>query len=357
MGSNRKPWTLRLAGGAAVVVAVAASTAGCGRAGSPDETGTEVTVHVDRIVRTTLHRSVEAYGRIEPEPAGGGRPPARAIVGAPVGGLLTEILCAEGQRVSCGAPLFELDSRTAEVEVATAQTALDYAERFLARQRELLEAGGASEQTVQEAEQRRDAAANELAAARTRFELLHVAAPVAGTIIRVQAVLGQPVEASTVLAEIIDLDRLMVETRVPSAEAPSLELGQRVELAEDGSELGQVVFVGRDIDPATDTVIVRASLPAGSALRPGQAVEVRIIIAEHRECLAVPEASVVSRSGEGSWVVLVRGDTAVRQPVGVGLREKGLVEVLGPALEEGATVVTDDAYALPAATKVRILGS
>jgi len=356
MRSDRAPWAGRLAAGAAMVVAATLVNPGCRRGNDGDGASIEVTVHVGTVTRATLHQYVEAYGRVEPEPPGPGSPPARAIIGAPVSGLLARIACAEGERVGVGSTLFVLDSRVAEVAAARARTALAYAEKTLERQRELLEAGGTSQRAVQDAEQLRDAAGNELAAAETQLELLRVTAPVAGTVVRIDAALGQPVEPNTVLAEIIDLDRLVVEAGVPSREAPKLAQGQRVELATDSSFLGRVVFVGRNVDPATDTVVIRVSVPAGSRLRPGQFLEFRIVTDEHPDCLVVPVASVVTREGEGSWVMVVTGNTAVRKPVTIGLREDGMVEVSGPEISEGTVIVTEDAYGLPAETRIRIAG-
>lgn len=357
MRSDRARGSGVLAVGAAVLAAATLVHLGC-RQNTDGEVGAsvEVAVHVGAVTRATLHRYVEAYGRAEPAPPGEGMPPARAIIGAPVGGLLTSITCAEGERVREGALLFTLDGRTAEVAAARARTALEYAERTLERQRELLEAGGVSQRALQDAEQARDAARDELAAAETQLKLLRITAPVAGTVVRIDAALGQPVEPNTVLAEIIDLDRLVVEAGVPSTEAVDLAPGQRVEFAADGSVLGPVVFIGGKVDPAAGTVVIRASLPAGSGLRPGQFLEFRVVADEHSDCLAVPVASVVTGEGEGSWVMVVNGDTAARAPVTTGLVEGGMVEVSGPGIVEGTAIVIEDAYGLPPETKIRVLG-
>jgi membrane fusion protein (multidrug efflux system) len=358
MRSDRAARVEELVAGAVILAAFSMMGAGCrggGEVGSP--ASAEVPVHVGTVTRGTLHRYVDAYGRVEPALPAPGVPPAKAIIGAPAGGLLVEIACAEGERVHEGSTLFVLDSRAAEVAAATARTALTYAEKTLERQRELLQAGGTSQRAVEESEKLRDSAANELAAAETRLELLRITAPVSGTVVRIDAALGQPVEPNTVLAEIIDLDRLVVEASVPSLEAPHLAPGQPVELAADGSTLGRVEFVGRRVDPASDTVIVRTSIPKGSQLRPGQLLEFRIVTDVHAECLVVPVASVVTREGEGSWIVAVSDATAVRKPVMIGLREDGLVEVIGPGVEEGTVIVTDDAYSLPAEARIRIVGS
>mgnify|MGYP000482360371 CR=1 FL=1 len=177
--------------GAAMVVSATLTNSACQGGGDDNGTPVEVVVHIGTVTRATLHRYVEAYGRVEPEPPGRGTLPARAIIGAPASGLLARIECAEGERVGVGSTLFALDSRAAEVAAARARTALAYAEKTLERQRELLEAGGASERAVQDAEQLRDTARNELAAAETQLELLRVTAPVAGTVVRIDAALGQ----------------------------------------------------------------------------------------------------------------------------------------------------------------------
>jgi membrane fusion protein (multidrug efflux system) len=358
MRSDRARRTGLLAVGAAVLAVATLVHPGCRRG---DDGGgdapVEVTVHVGTVTRATLHRYVDAFGRVEPEPPGPGRSPARALVGAPVSGLLTRIGCAEGERVAEGSIIFELDSRAAEVAAARARTALAYAERTLDRLRELLAAGGASERAVQDAEQTRDAARDDLAAATTELELLRITAPVTGTVVGIDGVLGQPVEPNTILAEIVDLDRLVISAGVPSADAADLAPGQPVDFTAGGPVVGRLAFVGDRVDPGSGTVVVRASIPAGSGLRPGQFLEFRVVTDERPDCLAVPIASVVTSEGESSWVMVVTGDTAVRTPVMTGLRDNGMVEVSGSGLTDGTVIVTDDAYGLPAETKIRVAGS
>ena len=69
---------------AAAVLVVFAVTAlrNAGTQGESKEAVTDVAVHVGEITRATLHRYVTAYGNVEPEPAGDGRPPAGAAIGS-----------------------------------------------------------------------------------------------------------------------------------------------------------------------------------------------------------------------------------------------------------------------------------
>ena len=176
---------------------------------------------------------------------------------------------------------------------------------------------------------------------------------------------GEAVDLSTVLAELIDLDRLVVAANVPSAELRALRVGQPVEVvpdrnaARDGGEapvvpLGTVAFIGAQVDPKTDTAPVRISIAREAGFRPGEFVRVRIVSEERRDRLTVPVDSVV-KTDDGTIVALVEGDHAIQTPVKVGLRDGDRIEVVGEGLAEGMTVVTTGAYGLPKETKVRVL--
>lgn len=347
-----------------IILAVAAAAAlilikGLGSKGAGKEEGilTDVAVHVGKVVRATLRRYVTAYGTVEPEPPGEGRPAAGALISAPVAGILTDIRCVEGRPVERGAVLFRLDSRLAEVAVAKAEKELAFAGQAYERQKRLLAAEGTSQKAFQEAELQLQTARNDLATAQTELSLLQIKAPLAGTVVRISARLGQSVETSAVLAEVIALERLVVTAQVPSREAGLLKPGQPVDFGPGSAATGKVTVVGKDIDPKTDTVLVRAAVPAGAGLRPGQFVTIRIVSEERRDVLAVQEASLIADSvgGDTGSIVLVESGKAVRRRVKSGLRESGLVEVEGEGLKEGLVIVTEDAYAVPADSKVHII--
>jgi membrane fusion protein, multidrug efflux system len=344
-----------------IVLAVAAAAVllikGLGTKGSgeDEEIVTDVGVHVGKIVRATLRRYVTAYGTVEPEPPSYGKPAAGAFISAPVGGILAEIVCTEGLAVETGALLFRLDTRLAEVAVAKAAKALESAEQTYERQKKLLAAEGTSQKNFQQAELELNTARSELAAARTELSLLEIRAPLAGTVVRISVRLGQAVEPNAVLAEVIALDRLVVTAQVPSRDAAPLKPGQPVVWGDGSAPAGKLVIVGKDIDPKTDTVLVRASLPASAGFQPGQFLNIRIVSEERRNVLAVPEESVVPGPEGGTVLMVVEGDKAVPKAVKAGLRDAGLVEVEGEGLAEGLVIVTTDAYNITGETKIHII--
>jgi membrane fusion protein (multidrug efflux system) len=187
---------------------------------------------------------------------------------------------------------------------------------------------------------------------------------------------GEAVDVSTMLADIVDLERLIVAATLPATELPSLKIGQPVDLhladravsadpkttdagaAEQAGAAyhGTLAFIGFEVDPQTNTVAIRIAVPSDAGLRPGQYLRARVVVEERADCLVVPAASLANGAEGTPVVAIVEGDKATQHAVLPGLREGGLVEIQGEGLKAGATVVTAGAYGLPKETKVRVLG-
>ncbi len=302
----------------------------------------EVPVHVAKITRTTLRSYVTAYGAVEPEPK------ASARVATSVPGVVASVKCLEGQRVEKGAILFQLDSRAAEVAVS-------FAEKSLERQQRLAKVEVTSQKILQEAEQA-------LAAARAQQSLLEIQSPLAGVVTKVNVKEGEAADLTTVLAEVVDLDRLVVSANVSSAEWVALKPGQAAEVT--CSDITNAVnttlsFASPQVDAKLGSGLARAALPAHCGLRPGQFVKVRITCEERKDCLAVPIASVAKDAAGGTFIALVEGDKATLKPVKTGVRDGDLAEVEGDGVEVDKTVVTEGAYGIVMtqqfATKIRVV--
>lgn len=344
---------------ATAVVVVGAVTVLSRRSGRVEaDTSPDVAVHVAPIRRSSLRRMVTAYGTVEPAPSLDGQPAGGALITPFTDGVVSEVEMVEGGTVKRGAVLVRLDSRLARAALARARSAADVAEKAFQRQETLRSTDGTSQKAYLEAQGARDAARADLSEAETRLAYLEIRAPLAGTVLDVRAVVGQHVDASTVLARVADLNRLVVAAGVPAREMDGIAKGLTAFLGVgDSVPVGTVEVVGRSVDPATGTYSVQVSVPSGAGLTPGRFTEIRIVAEEHADVLTVPEECLVTRPDEGTWIVVVEGDRAVRHPVRAGFRDRGLVEVSGEGIEEGMRVVTREAYGLPSdTTRVRIAG-
>jgi membrane fusion protein, multidrug efflux system len=287
---------------------------------------TEVSVQVGKITSATLHGYVQGYGTVEPAPATTNQPAASAQLAAPSAGVVKKVNVIEGQQVTNGEVLVELNSQAAEAEVE--------------RQKKLYAQQNTSLKNLQEAE--------------AQLALLQVTAPLSGTVVSVNVKLGQAVDLMTVVAEVMDLNRPAVSAEIPSAEATDLKAGNPLEVLSKPPVTTELLYVSPSVNKDNDTVLVRALLPKDSGLRPGQFVSLRIVTAVHTNCLAAPVESVVTDENGKSIIALVKGDEATQMPVQTGLHENGLVEVKAPELKAGDSVVTVGAYGLPEKTKIRV---
>lgn len=360
------PAPLRTANGiirsGSIALLAATVLSGCGSRSGADEEAkvpTEVTVEVGAVRRVTLHGSVTAYGMIEAEPAGGGKPAGAARLSAPAPGIVMAVPVKEGEQVEAGAVIVKLDDRVALAQVEKARHAVQFAEQQMARQNQLKAVEGTSEKVIQEAAQQLAAARSELAAALAQLALAQLTTPLAGVVARVNVQPGQAVDLNTVVAEVVDPARLVATVNFPVAEAALLKAGQAVELQaeRDTNPLaqGKVLYVSPQVDPKTGTVMVRASVPPDAGLRAGQLVRVRIVTEDRAGQLAVPREAVYTDHEGQSTLSIVEGAVAKQKVVKVGLRDGNLVEVEGDGVTEGATVVTVGSYALPKETKIRVI--
>jgi membrane fusion protein (multidrug efflux system) len=305
----------------------------------PSPIVTEVPVETARVVRATLHAYITAYGSVEAEPDAG------SDIGAFTPGVVSRVNCAVGQQVERGEELFQLDSRTADVMVAAARQVLE-------RQEKLMQVEGTSEKNLQEAEQK-------LAEAMAQRSALSIASPLAGIVTRVNVRPGEAVDAATVLAQVLDPRRLVANVNVPSTELGAVQVGQDAEVRVNASAnpvRATVSFVSPQVDAINGTAPVRAALPAKSGLRAGEFLSMQIVSETHKDCLAVPLEAVVKDAGGTTVIALVENGQSRQIPVETGLSDGQLIEVKAAGLEEGMTVVTEGAYALPEQTKIRVTG-
>lgn len=290
-----------------------------------------VTVQTGALKQVTLHHYVQGYGTIQPQPATTGHPAASAQLAAPSADVVAAVPVVEGQHVDQGDVLVELNSAT---------TTAAFAKEEVERQTKLYSQQNTSLKNLQDAQ--------------VQLALLRITAPLAGTITRLNARPGGAVDVNTVVAEVMDLDRLAVKIDLPAAAGAEIKNGQEVQVLTEPATSATLDYVSPAVDDASGTIAVWAALAPGSPLRPGQFVSVRIVTAVHTNCLAAPQDSVVTGENGQSAVSLVQGDQAAQTPVSTGFRENGWVEIAGSGLKPGDAVVTVGAYGLPDKTRLQV---
>lgn len=278
-----------------------------------------------------------------------------AEVRARVTGIVEKRLYREGAPVRAGQPLFLLDPKpfeaqlaSATAELARAQAQKTQSDREAARLKPLAERRAIGQKEADDAASAADLAAASVKAAeakvteaRLNLSYTRVVAPITGLSSRAQQSEGSLANANTtMLTTVSQVDPIWVIFNVSENEqlrlnkaiaAGTLTLPRdngfdvAVKLS-DGSTFprsGKINFADTRINPQTGTYEMRAELAnADLALKPGQFVRVVLKGGERKSALAVPQIAVLE-GPQGKFVYVVGKDkdgkeVAQPKPVMVG---------------------------------------
>ena len=242
------------------------------------------------------------------------------LVSAPVAGLIERLTVATGAWVKKGEVVANLSSPealTLQRDAMEAQTQSLLLHQNLNRDIQLFAEGLIPESRLQatraaagQAEAHASEAQQHLAMAGMVGRSggpLALASPIDGVVLEKEVALGQRVEASAVIYRIAQLKPLWLEIQAPTEIFMGLTEGTPVRLANTDIE-GKVIAIGPNIDPASQTRLLRALVDAGSErLTPGQSVEVEISPAASKH-QGLPAAAVIRQGGQTYAFVQIASD-------------------------------------------------
>ena len=293
-------------------------------------------------------------------------------------GELIEIGFKEGDFVSKGQLLFQLDPRPLEAAVsqaranlakdqASAQQAVMDARRytFLMRQ------GVGSRQQSDQAEATAGAATATVEADQAALKTAHlnlqyaeIRSPINGHTGNLQVHIGDLIksDADTAMVTITQIQPIYVDFSIPEArlaqvresmEKGPLEVDAAIPNSQMGSEHGVLSFINNTVDSTTGTILLKGLFQnENRRMWPGTFVNVSLTVAQIPNAVLVP-ATAVQTGQEGKYVFIVGSDMkAQMQPVTAGA-QIGADLIIEQGVAPGQTVVTDGQLRLtPGATVV-----
>ena len=179
-------------------------------------------------------------------------------------------------------------------------------------------------------------------------QTLDIYAPLGGTIIEWSAGKGEAVQASTKVVTLGGVNRIPVVVSLFEGQGAWVDRGQRITVripTMPGTKFeGQVDRTDREINFSTRTLPVYVGFStADPRISYGMLVEVTIHAADRENVLQIPREALL-RTGEGSRVIVARGDGRF-QPVAVvpGLESGEFIEVIS-GLQEGQEIVVSGQF-------------
>jgi RND family efflux transporter MFP subunit len=359
--------------GTSAIALTLALAIGCGRgspATPPPSQTTSVTVGRENIavVDSGVIRSGPMIsGSLEPE--------VQANVRAEIAGQVLQTYAEQGDSVRKGQLLARIDDTalrqaalSAESAVRSAQTTLDNAQRDLARNQRLYQAGAIAERDLQSSQQAVTSAQAAVANAKSNLALAQqqlnkatVQAPFTGIVSQRSVNAGDAVQPGGALFTIVDPSSMRLEAAVPAAQLSAIRMGQPVRFTVTGypdrTFTGHISRISPAANPATRQVEIYATIPnTGHTLVAGLYAQ-GTVASESQTGLIAP-ATAIDQSGLTPTVMRIRQGKAQEVQVQLGLRDPQTNEiVLKSGVSAGDTLLLGSAAGITPGTVVHVVAT
>jgi membrane fusion protein (multidrug efflux system) len=258
-------------------------------------------------------------------------------------GTVRSINFTEGQTVTKGHILVELDDREAKATLASAVADEATAKANYERAAQLLTSGNSPKATVDTLKSTWEGAQGRSEAARARLADLTIRAPFSGKLGLRRLSIGALVSSGTLITTLDDVSTIKLDFSVPetllSRVHAGAEVAARSDAYPDRTFKGIAKTIDSRVDPVTRAVEVRAEIPnEDGTLSQGMLLTVTVVLAKRDAALLIPEEALVPVGNE-QFVYVVEDGKAMQKKILIGERLRGSVEVRDGLNKDSKVVV------------------
>lgn len=314
------------------------------------------TVRTVPIKKTTITENITVYGTVIPAPG------AIQAVSVPFESRIRRILVSNGQRISQGEILLEIEpSQDTHLQVEEARNAAESLKRTLKHVQERFDLKLATNEELLQAKQA-------FREAQLRLESLErkgvgqkqqIRATAQGVVNKVSVQEGSIVPAGSAFLEIVPQNRVEVRLGVEPEDMKYLRVDQPVSLSsintpESRSVTGRIRAISQSINPATRLIDVFVELsPSSNQFLLDEYVSGKIEIAS-KVGVVVPRTAVLPEENGHYVLFTVKDGRAKKHDVQMGLEDGKDVEVIGDGFHPDEPVVILGNYELKDGMAVRV---
>ncbi len=198
-----------------------------------------------------------------------------------VGGTLLKINAAEGDRVSKGQVLAELDHSVYQFQLMKAQARATLAKTDSARADRLYQQGALAAREEQSAQTNSQAAQADLQLAQNALDHTYLKSPVDGVVVEKIGVEGNLMESGQVALVVADVDHAWVSANIQETNVGEVKVGQPVKIhVDEGEDLtGKVLEV--TVATASQFALLPAENASGNYIKLVQRIPIKVALDPH----------------------------------------------------------------------------
>ena len=319
---------------------------GMGGAGA----GASIPVEVTPVERGDIAATLLTYTSLEAE---------RLVdVIARTQGLVKILYVEEGDRVTEGQPLAQLDTDVLKLTLQEREVSMNSLEATFKRAQELVERELLSSQEFEQTRFQYEGARTQYESAKLQLEYATIRSPFSGIVTERLIEIGNLVANNQAVFRTADFDPLLARIFVPEKDIRQVKLGQTVRINIEGAEetfAGKVRMISPIVDPASGTIKVTVEIRDRTrTLRPGMFTTVNLITAIHKNAMRIEKKALVAEA-EGIYVFLFKGGRAEKKRIETGFSEGNMIEVPS-GLTDNDSIITVGQEGLRNGAPVRIAG-
>jgi membrane fusion protein, multidrug efflux system len=294
-------------------------------------------INVSELATRKFDYFVQTQGMIESED--------NILVSAKSMGVITSVFVKEGQSVTKGQTLAQIDNSITESSIAEVKSSLDLAKIVYQKQKNLWDQQIGTEIQFLQAKNNMESLEARLATLNEQLDMTKIKSPINGTVEAVNVKIGENAAPGAPAFRVINISNLKVTAKVSEAYVTNIDKGNKAQviLSDLDKKIdGNVTFVGRNIDPLSRSFPIEVKLPSQASLRPSMTAILRIVFKSEPNALCVPINLVQDINGKKVvYVAEMDGKQLVarRKEVSVGGVYDNLAEITG-GLKVGDKIIT-----------------
>lgn len=226
---------------------------------------------------------VQTQGQVESE--------NNTLVSAKSMGVVTQVFVNEGDQVSKGQVLAQIDNSVIVRSIESMKAQLELATSVYERQKNLWDQKIGTEVQFLQAKTGKESLEKQLASLQEQNDMTRIKSPINGTVDQVTIKAGENIAPGIPAVRVVNNNDLRLSAKVSESYVTNIKKGDKVivsipELKKDLE--ARVNFVGRTIDPLSRTFDIEAKLPSHEDLRPNMTATVKVVFHTEPSAIVVP---------------------------------------------------------------------
>lgn len=270
------------------------------------------------------------------------------ILAAPqMPGIVTAIFVKEGDFVTPGKILANLDGSTIKKGMAELKTGLELAELMFQKQKRLWEQNIGSEAQYLAAKNHKEQLESKMETLQSQLAMTYIKSPINGIVDEVKLKIGEIASPGFSGIRVVNNKNMKVVAKLSDSYQGKIRIGNKVfiSLPESDKNIESTIhYISKTIDPKTRSFMIESSLPKdGTEFISNQAVHLKINSGILKNALIV-SSNLVQKSVQGEYYILVAESIndklySKKRTVETGIEYNGETQII-KGLNKGDLIIT-----------------